>query len=131
MMLKSEWVMRSALSVCLLSGLAWLFSVLTFHMVRDTSYFLLACIVSAVIYPFCLGVTRAGMGFWKGLLLLLLILLLAQAFAEGVYFLKMNASHHDEGEAIGVSVIYLVASFVAAALFYPLGFWVPRWFNRR
>ena len=128
-MLKNEWVMKSTLSLCLLTGLAWLFSIVTFHLVRDTSWFLLACIVSALIYPFSLGMTRTGVGFWKGLLLLLLILLLAQIFAEGVYFWKMNAAHHDEGEASLVSLIYLGASFVSAALFYPLGFWVPRWFK--
>jgi riboflavin transporter FmnP len=131
MMVRNEWVMKSALSVCLLSALAWLFSVLTFHLVRETSYFLLACAAAAVIYPLILGVTRAGMGFWNGLLLLLLILLLAQTFAEGVYFWKMNAIHHDEGEAFVISLLYLGASFVAAALFYPLGFWVPRWFKHR
>jgi hypothetical protein len=130
-MLRNEWVMKSALSVCLLLGLAWLFSALTFHLVSDTSYFLLACIVSAVIYPFSLGVTRAGIKFWKGLLLLLLILFLAQAFAGGVYFWKMNAVHHDEGEAGAVAIIYFLASLVIAVVFYPLGFWIPRWFNRR
>jgi hypothetical protein len=129
-MLRKEWMLKLSVSVCLLVVLAWLFSVITSDLVRDTSYFLLACIVSAVIYPFSLGVMRTGMGFWKELLALLVILLLAQAFAEGVYFWKMNDARHDEGEAYAISLLYLGASFVAAALFYPLGYWVPRWFNR-
>lgn len=121
---------RWMFSVGLLFVLAWLFSALTFHLVRDTSYFLLACIVAALFYPVCLGIARTGTGFWKGLSALLLILFLSQAFAAGVYFVKMNAVHRDEGESFAISLIYLAGSFAAAALFYPLGFWAPRWFRR-
>jgi hypothetical protein len=92
---------------------------------------MLACILSTVLYSSCLGAISAKAGYWKGLLSLLSIFLLAHAYAEIAYFLKMDAIHRDESEAIGVSVLYLAASFVTAFVFYPIGYWVSRRLFRR
>ena len=130
-MQRNEWVLKIVLSVFMLLALACLFSVFSFRLVSDTSYFLLACIVSSILYPLVFAVTRTRMTFWRGYFALLIILFLAQASAHGVYFFKMDSVHHDEGEAGAVAIIYFVASVVVALLFYPLGFWLPRWFKRQ
>jgi len=130
-MQRSERGLEIVVSVAMLLALSCLFSVFSFHLVGDTSYFLLTCIVAAILYPSVLAVTRTRMTFWKRYFALLIILFLAQAGAHGVYFFKMDSMHHDEGEAGAVAIIYFVASVVAALLFYPLGFWLPRWFKRQ
>jgi hypothetical protein len=130
-MQRSEWGVEIALSVAMLLALSYLFSVFSFHLVGDTSYFLLTCIVASILYPLVLAVTRTRMTFWKGYFALLVILFLAQASAHGVYFFKMDSVHHDEGEAGAVATIFFAVSVVAALLFYPLGFWFPRWFKRQ
>lgn len=130
-MWRNKWLPKFALSAGTMLVLACAFSVLTLRFKLDPSWFLLVCILASIMYPVSLSMARTGMTFWKGYTAFLVILLLAQAIAHGIYFFKMNAIHHDEGEAGAVAFIYFLASLVTAVVLYPLGFWIPRWFGRR
>ena len=115
-----------AVSACTVSVLAWVFSALIFDLVSYTSYFLLACVFSAFLYPLSLALTRSNAGYWKGQVALIFIFTVAEAFAEALYFNKMEPIHHDFRESTAIGIWYLGASIMIAICFYPLGYWVSR-----
>ena len=125
-MYSKSTVINLAVSVCTVSVLAGVFSVLIFDLVGYTPCFLLACVFSAFLYPLCLGFTRSSAGYWKGQITLIFILTVAEAFAEVLYFYKMEPIHHDFRESAAIGVWYFGASIMIAICLYPLGYWVPR-----
>ena len=78
-------------------------------------------------FPACLALTHSSTGFWKGLGLLLLVLLIGQMFGFALYFMRTSGFRHPDIESVYFVVAYLKASGVIALVCYPLGFYSSRW----
>jgi hypothetical protein len=78
--------------------------------------------VAALLYPLCLALTHAQTGFWKGLLTILVISVIAQAIETVVYLLKTGGFRHGDTDTVVWMGFYLIGPLVSAAVFFPIGY---------
>jgi hypothetical protein len=78
--------------------------------------------IASFSYPFSLAFTRTGTGFWKGLLMILLIPVIAQAFECVMYLWRTNGFQHGDTETVLFFGFYLIGPLSAAVVCYPIGY---------
>jgi hypothetical protein len=117
-----------AIAVSLTVGLSYIFARLTFHLLDYGTQIIALCIVLSLLYPIALRLTHSAIGYAKGLLILLLVFLAALAYSEAVYYSRMEAIHHDFGEAFPILVILLVILELVSSSFYTIGYFASRRF---
>jgi hypothetical protein len=78
--------------------------------------------VASFSYPFCLTLTHSRTSFWKGLLTILLISVIAQAVEVVVYLLKTNGFRHSDTDSVVLLGFYLIGPLASAAISYPIGY---------
>jgi hypothetical protein len=78
--------------------------------------------IASFAYPFCLVLADTRTGFWKGLLTILLISVVAQAFEAVVYLLRTKGFQHHDSDTVVLLAFYLIGPLATAAVWYPIGY---------
>ena len=113
--------------VGLLSVLSCTFFIEPFLPSIRPSLFVLACAIPPAVCPLCFTAARHQMGYWKGFLVLLATLALAQAFGFAAYLWKTDAIPHGDWESFYFFAAYVKASLIVAIVSYTLGHLTSRW----
>ena len=85
----------------------------------------------AFLFPFCLSLSRCRTHFLSDFFALLLVSVVAQAFACTVYLLRTNGFQHRDYETAYWFGFYSIGPIVCAAVWYPIGFVVGYLFTRK
>lgn len=80
--------------------------------------------VGGILYPLCLRVMRTGWQFWRGLLMILLISVIAQAVEIVVYLIRTRSYRYGDTDTIVLGGFYLIEPLASAILWYPIGYLV-------
>lgn len=83
--------------------------------------------IAAFSYPLCLALMHTRTGFWKGLLTILLISVIAQAVEAVVYLLRTNGFQHGDTDTVLWLGFYLIGPLASAAVWFPIGY-LASWF---
>ena len=106
---------------CIFLTLACIFSILSVWPREYSRAHVLIWVGASVFYPFCLTLARLPTGFWKGLLLLLLLLESAQAIAFAGYIARLHGVQHSDYVAVHIFTSDLIESAVLALVCYSAG----------
>ncbi len=87
--------------------------------------------LGALSYPFFISSTHSHMGFWKGLLTILLISVIAQAVEAAVYLIRTKEFLYRDTDTVVLLGVYLIVPVTVAVACYPIGFFAFRQFFRR
>jgi len=124
-------MVSAVINICAVSVLSYAFTILSFKPLSDVTGFVLVCVIASFVYPCLFAVTGSEMGYWRGSLSFLLIMVVAQVVGFAAYALKTHAIQHGDRESLYPFGIYLAASVVIAVLLYSLGYWVSSCLARR
>ncbi len=127
-MIKRARVLNLAGSICLLAVLSYLYSIWLFNLPLYSDHIFAACALSAIAYPVFLSAIRSSSRYFEGLLIFLVIITAALLSSEVVYYLKMEAIHHDFGESVGLLAFMGIVLGITAASFYTIAYFASKMF---
>jgi hypothetical protein len=78
--------------------------------------------IASFSYPFFLALTQRRAGFWRGLLTIFLISVIAQAVEAVVYLLRTRGFQNGDTDAIVRLGFYLIGPLGTAAVWFPIGY---------
>ncbi len=82
--------------------------------------------IAAFTYPLVLAFGVSGAGFWKGMLTILFIPVIAQALECFLYLWRTDGFQHGDSDTVVFLAFYLIAPLTAPIIWYPLGYLVSR-----
>jgi hypothetical protein len=124
-------VVFAVMNISVFTILSCAFSILSFKPLSDVTGFVLVCAIASFMYPCLLALTGSKIGYWRGALSFLLVMLAAQIVGFAAYALKTHAIQHGDSESGYLFGVYLAASAAIAVVFYTPGHWVSSWLIRR
>lgn len=119
-----------AVPICLAMLSSIVFSRMIFNLAENSGIIVALCIFSSVAYPICLRVTNAELGYWRELMILVAIIVIAFGISELSYYSKMEPTHHDFGEAFPILAFFFVVCEGIAMFFYTAVFLGSRALSR-
>jgi hypothetical protein len=78
--------------------------------------------IAPLSYPLCLALTHSQTGFWKGLLTILLIPVIAQAVEATVYLVETKEIQYGDTDTVILLGFYLLEPIACVAVCYPVGY---------
>jgi len=78
--------------------------------------------IAPFLYPFCLSLAHIETCFWKGLLTILLIPVMAQTLECALYLFKTNGFQSHDFETVFWFSFYLIGPLCSAIIWYPIGY---------